>query len=125
MPAALRESGSALLSSRALIWAAGVCTALIAGPGKLAANSFNHHQLATPFPSTLANLLAAPAPRWDSVWLLGIAHAGYHRADETVFFPVYPAAVAGGGTVLGGGSASNLVAGGAVLLVCGPLAVVL
>jgi hypothetical protein len=118
MPAALRESGSALLSSRALIWAAGVCTALIAGPGKLAANSFNHHQLATPFRSTLANLLVAPAARWDSVWFLGIAHAGYQRADQTVFFPVYPAAVAGAGAVLGGGSAANVVAGIALSFGC-------
>jgi hypothetical protein len=114
MPAVLRESGSALLSSRALIWAAGIYTALIAGPGKLAANSFNHHSLATPFHSTLANLLVAPAARWDSVWFLGIAHAGYQRPDQTVFFPLYPAAIAGVGSLFGGGSAANLVAGIAV-----------
>jgi hypothetical protein len=51
MPVALRESGSALLCSRALIWAAGIYTALIAGPARPAANSFNHHQLTTPFHS--------------------------------------------------------------------------
>jgi hypothetical protein len=110
MPAAWRESGSALLSSRALIWAAGIYTALIAGPKQLAANGFNHHHLATPFHSTFANLLAAPAARWDSIWFLAIAHGGYHQADQTVFFPLYPAIVAGGGTVLGGGSAANLAA---------------
>lgn len=118
MPAVLRESGSALLSSRALIWAAGIYTALIAGPSKLAANGFNHHSLATPFHSTLANLLVAPATRWDSVWYLGIAHAGYQRSDQTVFFPLYPAAVAGVGSLFGGGSAANVVAGMVVSFGC-------
>src|SRR5262245_57132254 len=111
MPAAWRESGSALLSSRALVWAAGIYTALILGPGRLAANGFNHHHLATPFHSTVANLLVAPAARWDSVWFLGIAHGGYHLADQAVFFPLYPAVVAGAGALLGGGSAANVVAG--------------
>ncbi len=118
MPAALRDSGSALLSSRALIWVAGIYTALIAGPSQLAASSFNHHRLATPFHSTLANLLVAPAARWDSVWFLGIAHLGYQRADQAVFFPLYPALVASGGALFGGGSAANLVAGIAISFLC-------
>lgn len=118
MPAAWRESGSALLSSRALIWAAGISTAVALGPGKLAANSYNHHHLATPFHSTVANLLVAPAARWDSVWFLGIAHGGYRLADQTVFFPLYPLAVAGAGALLGGGSAANAVAGVLISLGC-------
>ncbi len=117
MPVALRESGSALVSSRAVIWVAGIATALTVGPGKLAANSFNHHHLATPFHDTVANVLAAPAARWDSVWFLGIAHFGYHQADQTVFFPLYPGLVAAGGAVFGGGSAANLIAG--AVLSCG------
>ena len=114
---ALRESAWALLSSRALIWVAGGFTALIAGPRRLAANSLNHHYLATPFHSTVANVLVAPAARWDSVWFLGIAHLGYHKVDQAVFFPLYPALVAAGGAVLGGGTGVNLVVG--ILLSCG------
>jgi len=114
---ALRESAWALLWSRALIWEAGVLTALLVGPRRLAANSFNHHHLATPFHSTVANVLAAPAARWDSVWFLGIAQLGYHKVDQAVFFPLYPALVAAGGAVLDGGTGSNLVVG--ILLSCG------
>ncbi len=114
---ALRESGSALASSRAVVWAAGVATALVLGPGKLAANTFNHHHLATPFHDQVANVLLAPAARWDSVWFLGIARFGYHQADQTVFFPLYPGLVAAGGAIFGGGSAANLIAG--AVLSCG------
>jgi Mannosyltransferase (PIG-V) len=114
---ALRESASALLSSRALIWAVGVFTILVLGPDQLAANSFNHHHLVTPFGSTVANVLVGPAARWDSVWFLGIAHFGYHQPDQTVFFPLYPALMAAGGALLGGGTGANLIVG--VLLSCG------
>jgi hypothetical protein len=109
--AALRESARALLSSRALIWVAGIVTVLILGPDKLAANSFNHRHLVTPFDDTLANVLVSPAARWDSVWFLGIAHFGYHHPDQTVFFPLYPTLVAAGGALLDGGIGANLVAG--------------
>lgn len=111
MPAALRESGLALLSSRALIWVAGIVAALIIGPGELAASSFNHHHLATPFHGVAGDVLAAPAARWDSIWFLWIAHTGYTSPDQTVFFPLYPALVATGGALFGGGSAANLVVG--------------
>jgi mannosyltransferase PIG-V len=115
--AALRESARAFLSSRALIWVVGVATILIAGPGKLAANSFNHHHLATPFDSTVANVLVGPAARWDSVWFLGVAHFGYYRPEQTVFFPLYPALMAAGGAVFGGGTGANLIV--AIVLSCG------
>jgi len=118
MPAALRQSGSALLSSRAVIWAAGITTALIIGPGELAANGFNHHHLVTPFASQVANVVVAPAARGDAVWYLGIAQFGYHQADQTVFFPLYPALVAVGGEVLGGARAANLVAASLLSLGC-------
>ena len=46
---------------------------------------------ATPSPSAAsANLLVAPAARWDSVWYLSIAHDGYGDAARTAFFPLYP-----------------------------------
>jgi Mannosyltransferase (PIG-V) len=101
-----------------VIWVAGVFTALAAGPRQLEANSFNHHHLVTPFHDTLANVLVSPAARWDSVWYLGIAHFGYYRADQTVFFPLYPILAAAGGAAFGGTVSAELVAGIVVSLAC-------
>ena len=67
--------------------------------------------MATPFHSDLVNALVGSAARWDSVWLLSIAHFGYYKLDQAVFFPLYPALTAVGGVVLGGGTGANLVAG--------------
>ena len=107
----MRVSFLALLSSRALIWAAGIVTALAAGLHKLEANSFNHHHLVTPFQGVLGDLLVAPAARWDSVWYIGIAHFGYHRADSTVFFPLYPLLAGAGGLLFGGSVGADLIVG--------------
>lgn len=58
-------------------------------------------------------LLAALA-RWDSAAYLDIARAGYGGADwesRTAFFPVLPALMRAGGTILGGGSDAYLISG--------------
>jgi hypothetical protein len=100
---ALRTSFLALLSSRLLVWAAGMSTAVILGLHAGSATDFDPHHVASPFHGTLANVLIAPAARWDSVWYLGIAETGYRHASETVFFPLYPALVALGSAGVGGG----------------------
>jgi Mannosyltransferase (PIG-V) len=91
--AALRDSGRALLSSRALVWAAGAGAVLAFG-------SVSRHALEVPGASGglgwLGNLLAAPAARWDASWYLVIAHYGYRpelgafTAPRDAFFPLYP-----------------------------------
>jgi hypothetical protein len=100
-PRALRDSLWALVSSRFLVWTAGMLTALVLGLHAGSAATFDPRHIATPFHSTLANLLVAPAARWDSTWYLGIAHLGYQRLDQTVFFPLYPGLVALGSAPLG------------------------
>jgi len=90
----------AFASSRLLIWIAGILTATIVGLHPSGAGTFDPRGLATPFHAKLANLLIAPATRWDSTWYLGIAHIGYQHLDQTVFFPLYPGLVALGGSPL-------------------------
>jgi hypothetical protein len=98
---ALRDSFWALLSSRFLIWTAGTSTAVVLGLHAGSATAFDPRNIAAPFHSTLANVLVAPAARWDSTWYLSIAHSGYQHAAETVFFPLYPGLVALGSAPLG------------------------
>src|ERR1700682_3326166 len=83
-PGALRDSLLALLSSRLLVWAAGTLTAVLLGLHAGSATAFAPGHIAAPFHSTIANVLIAPAARWDSTWYLGIAHSGYRHAAETV-----------------------------------------
>ena len=92
--AALRETLTAFFSSRLLIWAAGVGTALIAGVMTRRGMVLDPAGLTTPFSGKLPNLLVAPAARYDSVFYLGIAKLGYPQNIDTVFFPLYPLAIA-------------------------------
>ena len=63
-----REAVRAFLVSRALVWGAGAGAALILGPGR---------PLAPPVAlGHVANVLAAPAARWDATWYLAIARDG-------------------------------------------------
>ncbi len=98
---ALRVVLAAFLSSRAVVWAAGIATVLLFGwkPGTVARLDPDH--LTSPFSQTIGNLLVAPATRWDSVWYLSIARTGYAHAARTVFFPLYPGLVSFGGSFVG------------------------
>jgi Mannosyltransferase (PIG-V) len=104
-PRALRDPFWALLSSRFLIWTVGTATAVVLGLHAGSATAFDPRNIAAPFHSTIANVLVAPAARWDSTWYLGIAHSGYQHAAESVFFPLYPGLVALGSAPLGSASA--------------------
>lgn len=100
---ALLDALAAFLSSRTLVWAAGIATVLILGwrPSEVA--QFDHAHLTMPFHQTLGTLLVSPATRWDSAWFLGIAHTGYVLHLQTVFFPLYPGLIALGGALVGPG----------------------
>lgn len=91
---ALRDCLSLMLSSRALIWVAGVGTVLLFGFGPT--RSAYHPPGLTGGFGPLGDLLAAPAARWDAAWYLTIAHYGYlpelgpFTAQRAAFFPLYP-----------------------------------
>lgn len=116
-PEALRDSFWALISSRVLIWTAGTLTAVILGLHAGSATAFDPRNLASPFHNTLANVLVAPAARWDSTRYLEIAHWGYQHSAQTVFFPLYPGLVALGSAPLG--NAGAVFVGILISSVCG------
>jgi Predicted integral membrane protein len=101
--AALRDVLAAFLSSRALVWAAGIAAVLLFGwrPGAIA--QLDHAHLTMPFHQAIGNFLVAPATRWDSAWYLSIARTGYAFPFQTVFFPLYPGLIALGGAFVGHG----------------------
>lgn len=100
---ALRDTLAAFLSSRVLVWAAGIVAVLLLGWQPAAVAQLDHAHMTMPFHSTIGNLLLAPAARWDSVWYLGIARDGYAFPVQTVFFPLYPGLIALAGSVVGHG----------------------
>ncbi len=112
----LRDSLLALLTSRLLIWSAGMLTAIVLGLHAGSATSFDPRRLTSPFHSTIANVLIAPTARWDSTWYLSIAHSGYRHVSEAVFFPLYPSLVGLAAAPLGGAAA--VVVGVGVATVC-------
>ena len=103
-PAAVRDSLEALGWSRLWVWAVGVTA--FAGYGA--------RDPRVPHLGKVANALAAPVSRWDSVHFQVIASHGYVRDDLAAFFPLYPllARVAGWltGSLLFGGLLVSLVA---------------
>ena len=76
----MRTPLAALAASRALVWAVGVTAFAIYGA----------RDPRVPHLGTVANALAAPISRWDSVHFQAIAAHGYTREDQLAFFPLYP-----------------------------------
>jgi hypothetical protein len=102
--------------SRAFVWAVGVAAVLLFGLDERQSVVYDTAGLTRPG-GPLAELLAAPAARWDSVWFLRIAEGGYDEA-RAAFFPVYPALLALTGSTVAGAvvlSAAATVAGLVVL----------
>lgn len=91
---ALRDALSLMLSSRVLVWVAGVSVVLLFGFGPT--RSAYHPPGLTGGFGSVGDLLAAPAARWDAAWYLTIAHYGYlpelgpFTAQRAAFFPLYP-----------------------------------
>lgn len=121
----LRAAWTALVWSRLAILAVAVFAALSVGEGGVAgvnAERFDDPALTHPY-GGLGDAVASPLARWDSVWYLRIADAGYPAADSptVAFFPLYPLltrAVAG----LGGGHPATLLAAGYIVSIAALLA---
>jgi hypothetical protein len=90
-PGATRDALAALVTSRALVWAAGVTAFAVHGA----------RDPRVPHLGTAGNALAAPVSRWDSVHFQDIAVHGYEREDLTAFFPLYPLLARAVGAVTG------------------------
>lgn len=91
---------AALVGSRLLVWAAALWSVVLFGVLGASRAPLDPAGLTQPFGSTAANLLVAPAARFDSVWYLAIAHGGYGTAPTTAFFPGYPLLIRGAGLVM-------------------------
>lgn len=93
-----RDASLALLTSRLIVWAAGVSA--VSAFGYAIPAGENPPGLLSGFGS-LADRLAAPVARWDAAWYLTIAKHGYLGATtplpalRAVFFPLYPMFVRG------------------------------
>jgi hypothetical protein len=97
--AALLDVWRALWSSRLLVWAAGAGSVATLGFGPVR-HVYDPPGLTRGF-GWSADLLAAPAARWDAAWYLTIGHWGYRpdlgafSAPRDAFFPLYPLGLAG------------------------------
>jgi hypothetical protein len=117
---AVRAAWPVFWTSRLLVFLSGVLAVLSFGNAG-GWQGFDPLRLTSPF-GYFGNLLAAPFARWDSVWYLTIARAGYgHEASRTAFFPLYPLLIRGLGNVTG----SDLVAGVLISLVAFAVALTL
>lgn len=94
------------------MWAAGLIALAIFGHNAATASVLDPNGASAPFHNAAANFVLAPAARWDSVWYLQIAHAGYFSPQSSAMFPLYPLLIRIGTLVLG----SELVVGLAVSL---------
>jgi hypothetical protein len=117
--AALADAWRALWTSRLLVWAAAVVAVLALGlSGRM--HDFDPAGVTTPF-GAVGDVLAAPLGRWDSVWYLAIAGAGYGDGAREAFFPLYPllvriAGVPVGSALVGGALASTALLGAALVV---------
>jgi hypothetical protein len=72
------------------VWFGGLIALAIFGRNLHAVAMLDPTAATAPFRSAALNFLLAPAARWDSVWYLRIAHAGYFSPQSSGMFPLYP-----------------------------------
>ena len=125
MDSGIRQCGLAFLTSRLLVWIAGGGAYLAVGtrsPGQYDFLGITGHL------GRVGNVAAAPVARWDAIWYLHIAQAGYTHRRDAAFFPVYPLLVRAAGFLtrsdIAGAALVSLVAFFAALLVLHRLTVI-
>jgi mannosyltransferase PIG-V len=115
--AAARDAWGAFWTSRAIVWAAGMAAVLIFGWASETSARLDPLYTTLPYADSFANLLIAPAARFDAAWYLAIAQHGYEVGGRAAFFPVFPGLVRVGGELIG----SPLIAGILISSGCGLL----
>jgi hypothetical protein len=95
------------------VWCAALIGLAIFGRVGYTVAMLDPNGAAAPFHSALANFVVAPVARWDSVWYLQIAHAGYFSQQSSGMFPLYPLLIRAGSLVF----YSELLVGLAISLV--------
>src|SRR4051812_24586903 len=113
--AAARDAWAAFWSSRAIVWAAGMAAVLIFGWASETSARLDPLYTTLPYTDSFANLLIAPAARFDAAWYLAIANHGYEVGGRAAFFPLFPGLVRVGGELTG----SPLLAGILISSGCG------
>jgi hypothetical protein len=113
--AAARDAWAAFWSSRAIVWGAGMAAVLIFGWASETSARLTPLYTTLPYTDSFANLLVAPAARFDAAWYLAIANHGYEVGGRAAFFPVFPGLVRVGGELVG----SPLIAGILISSGCG------
>jgi hypothetical protein len=106
---ALATAWRAFWISRAIVWAAGMAAGLILGAFPDQVSRLDPYWLTAPFEDGFANLVVAPAARFDASWYLEIAQHGYDFSPRAAFFPLYPALVALGAELSGAPLVAGLV----------------
>jgi hypothetical protein len=115
---AMRMAWRAFAWSRLAIFAVAAFAALSAGTSvERNAAKFDLPAVTAPF-GGFGDLVTGPLARWDAVWYLTIANAGYDGADSPrhAFFPLYPLLSRGLGELGGGGAGAVLLASYAIAL---------
>jgi mannosyltransferase PIG-V len=113
--AAARDAWAAFWSSRAIVWGAGMAAILIFGWASETSARLDPLYTTLPYTDSFANLLVAPAARFDAAWYLAIANHGYEVGGRAAFFPAFPGLVRIGGELIG----SPLIAGILISSGCG------
>jgi hypothetical protein len=113
--AAAHDAWAAFWTSRAIVWAAGMAAVLIFGWAAETSARLDPLYTTLPYTDSFANLLIAPAARFDAAWYLAIANHGYEVGGRSAFFPVFPGLVRVGGELIG----SPLIAGIVISSGCG------
>jgi hypothetical protein len=121
----LRLAAAAFFATRAFVWIVAMLAVHFAGTSGRASD-FDPVGLTRGFGS-FADVLVAPAARWDTTWYLQIAHDGYPDTTHAAFFPLYPFLARAAGAVFGsallGGVLVSFAAGVAALALLHRLAV--
>jgi hypothetical protein len=99
-PSPLGDALAALIASRAVVWTAGMTAFAVAGA----------RDPRVPHLGVVADTLAAPVTRWDSIHFEWIALHGYATRHLSAFFPLYPLLARAVASVV-----HSLLAGGALV----------